>query len=413
MDSSSRIGGYLFYIFLCVHVVNLKFCIRKQDSFPCFIIFFDDLQFGRKFFIQKDSPCLGLCTVFRDSYNKIIHRAEVVRCGCFTDNISTVRDSDRAGISTFICEHLRFAICRQYDRLCGSKVIGTIFLNGQTAHQISGKTCTCQQIRIRFSIICRLNDLEGLFDNLVLGSRCPFYGFNMIPFIAAVQVIFFLIQKVPNRRGDLFYEIFSKIKILNAGFPFFVCFKGCNLRAGFIKDTCLSIRMNDIFTGKKPINCSLQRGISLRCASGLCIFFGQLDGSVHPLIFKSMGKRHRCLIIRCVSESKGIHFLTVNIIIFRCLQLLNIVTVPDWEVRFIRSASVASCCHLFNQGVLFHNDISGIITDITSRIQSVNAAIQRILGFVILLHNRNRRFLACILESNAAHYYFYIAASIT
>ena len=43
MYGSGWVGSYLFYIFLVIQIVYLKFGIRNQNRFLCLVIFFDDL----------------------------------------------------------------------------------------------------------------------------------------------------------------------------------------------------------------------------------------------------------------------------------------------------------------------------------------------------------------------------------
>ena len=143
MGNCSRICGNLFHIFFMVKVINLKFRTRNQDCFLCLIIQFDDLQLCFKFIIQKHPPGLRcIRMVFRNPYDKIIHRLIVVGRSCLPYKISSKRKCNGTGISLFIGKDLRCPIFPDHNRLCREEIIASIFFCFQAAHQIGRETGT-------------------------------------------------------------------------------------------------------------------------------------------------------------------------------------------------------------------------------------------------------------------------------
>ena len=136
MHSRIRISRYLLHIFLVVQIINFKLCIGNQYRFLGLIVFLDDLQLRLKLIIQKHTPYLRLCFIFRDRHNKIIYRGKVMRCRCLPHDVRSVRERDRAGIAFFISKHFCFPISGQDDRICGSKIIGTIRIYFQAAYKV-------------------------------------------------------------------------------------------------------------------------------------------------------------------------------------------------------------------------------------------------------------------------------------
>ena len=140
-----RIGCYLFHILFCIQVKNLKLRILLKDCFLCLIILFDDLQLCFKLFIKQYSPYLRcgwmiLCNL----YDEIIDRSVIMWCGCFTDDVGSIRNRNTAGIPFLIRKDLCCTIFSDHYRLGRIKVIATIFFYCQGRYQISGKTCTFQ-----------------------------------------------------------------------------------------------------------------------------------------------------------------------------------------------------------------------------------------------------------------------------
>ena len=130
MYNSSRIGRYLFYIFLIIHIVNLKFCSSSQHCFLCFIVLFRDFQFGRKLIIQTHTPYLRLCRLMLcDSYNKIIHWFIIMRCRCLSYHISSIWKWNGYCIAFFIGKDFSCPIFSKYHRSNGIKVISSIFFH--------------------------------------------------------------------------------------------------------------------------------------------------------------------------------------------------------------------------------------------------------------------------------------------
>ena len=94
----------------------------------------------------------------------------------------------------------------------------------------------------------------------------------------------FFLRKVSNRRGKLFHIIFSEVQILHGCISLCVHSQRGNLGTCFIEDTCLSIRMHDILTGKQSIHCTLKDRIALRHFPCFFIFLYQMDRTSDTLI---------------------------------------------------------------------------------------------------------------------------------
>ena len=224
--------------------------------------------------------------------------------------------------------------------------------------------------------------------------------------------MFFRVCQISNRRRQFFHVILSEIEVCDFCISLGIRSQGCNLRSCRVKDTCLSIRMNDILTGIQSVNRTLKGCISLCGLSGFGILFYQFDLRIDPLILERMVERNRCLFVCCVLEGKGVHILAVSHISSWCTQLFHVVAVSDRQVCLIYGFSVCSGHCLLNEGIFFDHNGSVRCFDVVSGIQAISAARKVFPGFLILFIYTHACFLAGIFECYASHHLSYITSGI-
>ena len=145
MCNSCRVCSYLLYIFFMIHIINFKLCSRNQNRFFSLIILFDNFQFCRKFFIQKNSPCLRLCWfILCNPDNKIIYRFVIMGCCSFSHQICSIWNCNGFYIAFLICKNFRCSIFTDHNRLCRGKIIISILFYHQRRYQICTKSSSGQ-----------------------------------------------------------------------------------------------------------------------------------------------------------------------------------------------------------------------------------------------------------------------------
>ena len=224
--------------------------------------------------------------------------------------------------------------------------------------------------------------------------------------------MFFRVCQITDRRSQFFNIILSEIEVCHFCISLGIRSQGCHLGSCRIKDTRLSIRMDDILTGIQAINGTLKGCISLCSLSGFRILFYQFDLRIDTLILECMAEGNGCLFIRGVLERKGVHILAVSGVSGRCSHLFHVVAVADWQVCLVHSFSVCSGYCLFNEGIFLNHNASVRCFDVISGIQTIGTTRKIFLGFFILFIYTHACFLAGVFECYASHHLFYITSGI-
>ena len=142
--------------------------------------------------------------------------------------------------------------------------------------------------------------------------------------------MFFRVCQITDRRSQFFNIILSEIEVCHFCISLGIRSQGGHLGSCRIKDTRLSIRMDDIFTGIQSVNSTLKGCISLCVLSGFRILFYQFDLRIDTLILERMAKGNGCLFIRGVLERKGVYIFTVSGVSGRCSHFFHVVAVGNW-----------------------------------------------------------------------------------
>ena len=224
--------------------------------------------------------------------------------------------------------------------------------------------------------------------------------------------MFFRVCQISKRRRQFFNVILSEIEVCDFCISLGIRSQGCNLRSCRVKDTCLSIRMNDILTGIQSVNRTLKGCISLCGLSGFGILFYQFDLRIDTLVLERVAERNGCLFVCGVLERKRVHILTVSGISGRCSHLFHVVAVGDWQVCLIYGFSVCSGHCLLNEGIFLDHNGSVRCFDVISGIQTIGTSRKIFLSFFILFIYTHACFLAGIFECYASHDLLYIASGI-
>ena len=224
--------------------------------------------------------------------------------------------------------------------------------------------------------------------------------------------MFIRVCEITNWRSQLFDVVFSEIKICDFCISICIRGQGCNLCSCRVKDTCLSIRMDDILKGIQSVNSTLKGCISLCGLSGFRILFYQFDLRINTLILERVAERNGCLFVCGVLERKGVYILAVSGVSGRCRNLFHVVAVSDRQVCLIYGFSVCSGHCLLNEGIFLDHNGSVCRFDVISGIETISATRKIFLGFLILLVYTYTCFLAVIFECHASHDLFYIASGI-
>ena len=369
MGLYGRIRRDLLHICICINVKNFEFRTRNEDVLLCFIILLDDPELCLKLIIEQDTPLLRRSRmILRDGHFEIIDGCEVMGCRGLADNIFPVRDRDGNGISLLIREHLRLAVGGQHDWLRSGEIIAAVRLCLQRTDQVSGESHALQQVRVGLVIISCLDHLERLLDDLFFGSAGLRDCLHKVSLIGTVDVILRLIEEIALGRDQLLDEIFPEIQVFHKGFSVSVCRHGRNLAACLKQDSGLSIGMDDVLTGKKPIGRFDELRITLRCA-GLLVHLGKVDPGVNTLINKSVAKSDFRLFLVGVIEGKTESICLVPYIILRSLDLFYIIAVVYRKVRLKNCASIRSCRGFFDECVFGHNDFAVCGLDVSPGIK--------------------------------------------
>ena len=172
----------------------------------------------------------------------------IMRCCCLSNNVASKWQRNTARITSFIRKNLSCSIFTDDYRCCFFKIKASICFLCQGRFQISGKTCSCQQISICLSIVGCFDNLEWLFDHLLTRSTFPLHFSSHVSFIVTFQIMLLGVCQISGWRCDLFYIVLSKIQTIYRCLSFFICCKGCNLFSSFIDNAGCSVRMHNIFT---------------------------------------------------------------------------------------------------------------------------------------------------------------------
>ena len=224
--------------------------------------------------------------------------------------------------------------------------------------------------------------------------------------------MFVRVCQISDRRRQFFNIILSEIEVCDFCISICIRSQGCHLGSCRIKDTRLSIRMDDIFTGIQSINGTLKGCISLCSLSGFRILFYQFDLRIDTLILECMAEGNGCFFICGILERKGINIFAVSYISSWCSHLFHVVAIGDWQVCLVHSFSVCSGHCLFNEGIFLNHNVSVRCFDVISGIQTIGTSRKIFLSFFILFIYTHACFLAGIFECYASHYLLYIASDI-
>ena len=224
--------------------------------------------------------------------------------------------------------------------------------------------------------------------------------------------MFIRICQISDRRRQFFHVILSEIEVCDFCISICIRGQGCNLCSCRVKDTCLSIRMDDILTGIQSVNSTLKGCISLCGLSGFRILFYQSDLRINTLILERVAERNGCLFVCGVLERKGVHILAISYISGRCRHLFHIVAVSDRQICLIYGFSVCSGHCLLNKGIFLDHNGSVRRFDVISGIQAISTSRKIFPGFFILFVYTYACFLAVIFECHASHDLLYVASGI-
>ena len=157
--------------------------------------------------------------------------------------------------------------------------------------------------------------------------------------------------------------------------------------------------MDDVITGEETICRLNELSVTLGNIS-LFVHFDQVDPGVDTRVLEGVRERDHRLLFIGVFECETIRIFLAAVIVFRCLDLLYVITAVQGQVRFEDGSAVCAGRYFLDEGVLLRDGLPVIRHYVLAGINPINAAGKRVLRCVVLFRDSDFRLLAFVPDGH-------------